>query len=88
MGKMYYDLSPDDYRSDKIESEFEFVDVDGNEVSGRYCHRSIMDLLEYLGDVITDKTSFHSTHTPSDFSNGIIDTSKPLTITIHAKHSD
>lgn len=85
MNEMYYNLFPDESYPRKIESTFEFIDVDGNKVKGHYCNDSIMGLLENLSDAITDKTNFHSTKNPSDFCNGIIDVTKPLIITICSK---
>ena len=66
---------------DKVEATFTFTDVDGNQVEGKHSRSDLLELLETLGDVITQP--FHSTKvSPSSWMNGIIDTSKPITIVI------
>ena len=66
---------------DTVEATFTFTDVDGNQVEGKHSRCDLLELLETLGDVITQQ--FHSTKIfPSSWTNGIIDTSKPITIVI------
>ena len=64
---------------DTVEAAFTFTDVDGNEVEGKYSRSDLLELMEILGDVITQP--FHRTkNLPSSWTNGIIDTSKPIKI--------
>lgn len=69
---------------DTIEATFQFTDVDGNQVQGKHSRSDLLELLETLGDVIIQQ--FHPTErVPSSWVHGIIDVSKPITITILPK---
>ena len=66
---------------DTIEAIFKFMDVDGNQVEGACSRPDLLGLLEALGDIMIGK--FHSTvNEASSWTNGIIDVSKPIHITI------
>ena len=66
---------------DMIEATFTFTDVDGNQVEGKHSRSDLLELLETLGDVITQP--FHSTKiSPPSWTNGIIDATKPITSVI------
>lgn len=66
---------------DTIEAIFKFTDIDGNQVEGGHSRSNVLELLESLGDVMTEE--FHPTvNKAALWMNGIIDISKPITITI------
>lgn len=66
---------------DTIEAMFEFTDVDGNQVAGKYSRSSLLGLVEALGDIMLQE--FHPTaNKPESWTNGIIDTLQPINITI------
>lgn len=71
---------------DEIEATFEFTDIDGNCVKGAHSSATVLELLESLGDAMIEQ--FHHTRNkPDSWMNGIIDTSKPITIVINSTHA-
>lgn len=67
-----------------LEAKFSFTDRDGHNVNGSYIKEDLAALLEYLGDYLWD---FHPVNAAPDPCGGIVDTLKPITITIMRRES-
>lgn len=73
--------------NNKLIAKISFIDVDGNAIQTMYNHgRDVCDLLEYLGDFITDEYNFHKVQNKQYLGiNGIIDITKPVEIVIQCE---
>lgn len=67
-----------------LEARFSFTDRDGHQISGSYAKEDLATLLEYLGDYLWD---MHPVNAAPDSCGGIVDTLKPITITIMRQES-
>lgn len=67
-----------------LEAKFSFTDRDGHTVNGSYIKEDLVALLEYLGDYLWD---LHPVKAAPDQCGGIVDTLKPITITIMRRES-
>ena len=67
-----------------LEAKFSFTDCDGHTVNGSYIKEDLVALLEYLGDYLWD---LHPVKAAPDPCGGIVDTLKPITITIMRRES-
>lgn len=72
------------HTADNLEARFSFTDRDGRQISGSYTKEDLATLLEYLGDYLWD---MHPVNAAPDPCGGIVDTLKPITITIMRQES-
>lgn len=68
----------------ELEASFSFTDRDGKQINGTYSKEDLTTLLEYLGDYLWD---LHPVNAAPDPCGGIVDTFKPITITIMRRES-
>lgn len=76
--KKYIDMS--DERA--LTASFEFTDVDGNTVIGKYSNNDVFSLIEMLSCIMVDDIEYETKNPIENYCNGIIDTRKPINIKI------